>query len=293
MDWNRTKTIFIIAFLLLNTFLMQQLLEQQGQSELNVRAQSSTEEELHAKNISVTEELPEESDEISHIVGESIDIEEEVSQQAGEENVTAVDNNYVEVTLENTYAVSGEEDIQNFLDQQVWNGSDYTMEEINEEEGQVLLNQVYEEKATVTYAENPLVLFLNEDNEIESYLQSYMEFEEGGEQKDMLSTYGAIDRLLTENILSNNDEVNQVELRYYSLFAPEGSNQVMAPMYSMEVNGENEYLVNAIGGEVRTLQEVSEDSGPVENPSGDTNQDEPSGEENDGGNSEDSQNQEQ
>ncbi|SFP89612.1 two-component system regulatory protein YycI [Salibacterium halotolerans] len=293
MDWSRTKTIFILAFLLLNTFLLQQMVEQQSQSELNVRAQNSTEEELNAKNITVTDDLPAERDEISHIVGESIDIEEEVSRQAGEENVSTLDSNFVEVTLQNTYAVSGEADIQNFLDQQVWNGSEYAIEEINEEEGQVLLNQVYEDKTTVTYDENPLVLFLNDDNEIESYIQSYMEFEEGGEQKDMLSTYGAIDRLLTENILSNNDEVNEVELRYYSLFAPEGSNQVMAPMYRMEVNGESEYLVNAIGGTVRTLQEVSDDSGPVENPSGNTNQNEGSGGENNGENEENSGNQEQ
>ncbi|MGY4688240.1 two-component system regulatory protein YycI [Salibacterium sp. K-3] len=280
MDWNRTKTIFIITFLLLNTFLLQQMIEKRNQSDLNVRAQNSTEEELSAKNISVTENLPEESEEISHIVGEPVDIEDDVSGQAGEENVSTLDNSFVEVTLENAYTVNNEEDVANFLEQEVWNGSDYTMDEWNEEEGQILFNQMYEEKMVVTYDENPLVLFLNDDGDIESYLQSYMEFEEEGEQKDMLSAYGAIDRLLTENILSNNDEVNLVELRYYSLFPPEGDTQVLAPMYSMEVNGENEYLVNAIGGTIRTLQEVSDDPDSVENPSENTDEEKEADEEN-------------
>ncbi|MFZ4454048.1 two-component system regulatory protein YycI [Salibacterium aidingense] len=267
MDWNRTKTIFIITFLLLNAFLLNEIIEKRNQSDLNVRAQNTFEERLNEMNVSVTEELPEERDEISHIVGEPLDIEEEVRNQAGEENVSTLDNNFVEVTLEDPYAVSNEEDISNFLNQQVWNGSEYEFDRWNSEDGQMFFNQMYEEDTVVTYEENPLVLFLNEDNEVESYIQSYLEFEEEGKKKDMLAPYGAIERLVNDGIVSYNDEVNEVEVRYYSLFPPEGTAQVLAPMYSIEVNEESEYLVNAIGGTIRTLQEVSEETEAIENPS--------------------------
>ncbi|RSL29342.1 hypothetical protein D7Z54_31810 [Salibacterium salarium] len=264
MDWSRTKTIFIITFLLLNTFLIYQIVDKRNNGSINVKAQNSVEQQLVNMNITVTDDLPEERDEISHIVGEPSDIEEDVINQAGEENVSVLDNGFMEVTLEDTYAVSNQEDVSNFFDQHVWNGGEYEYDEWDSSDQQMYFNQTYNEATVVTYDEDQLVLFLNEDDEIESYIQSYLSFEEGGKKKDMLAPYRAIEMLLNDNIVSYNDEINEMEVGYYSLFQPEGTAQVFAPMYRIEVNEESEYLVNAIDGSIRTLQEVSEETNNTE-----------------------------
>ncbi|RSL29526.1 hypothetical protein D7Z54_30675 [Salibacterium salarium] len=264
MDWSRTKTIFVIAFLLLNTFLIYQIADKRNDSDVNIKAQNTFEVRLNDMNITVTDELPEEQDEISHIVGESADIEEDIINQAGEENVNTLDNRFVEVTLEDPYAVSNQEDVSNFFDQHIWNAEEYEYDEWDSSDNQMYFNQTYNENTVVTYEEDQLVLFLNDDSEVESYIQSYLTFEEEGKKKDMLAPYRAIEKLLDDSILSYNDEINEMEIGYYSLFPPEGMAQVLAPMYRIEVNEENEYLVNAIDGSIRTLQEVEEETDDIE-----------------------------
>ncbi|MFB4163615.1 two-component system regulatory protein YycI [Alteribacillus sp. JSM 102045] len=265
MDWNRTKTIFIITFLLLNTFLLYQLIEKRNSSDVNVRAQATVRETLADRNISVTEDLPEERSEISHIVGQPVQIEEDIIDKAGEDNVNVLNDRFVEVTLEEPYEVSSnvEDDISKFLDQHVWNADEYRYESWNGDDRQMYFNQTYEGNTVVTYEEDQLVLFFNEDNEIESYVQSYLKFREEGKEKDMLAPYKAIEVLLNDGILSFNDQVNKVDLGYYSLFNPEGEVQVFAPMYRMEINEEENYLVHAIDG---SIQELATDENNQEEP---------------------------
>ncbi|SDI58674.1 two-component system regulatory protein YycI [Alteribacillus bidgolensis] len=262
MDWNRTKTIFIITFLLLNAFLLYQLLEKKNASEIDVRAQATVRERLADMNIHITEELPEERSEINHIVGQPVQMEEEVINKVGEDNVNILNNRFVEVTLEEPYEVTSdvEESISNFLDQNVWNADEYRYESWNSNDRQMYFNQTYEEKTVVTYEEDQLVLFFNEDNEIESYVQSYLNFEEEGKEKDMLDPYKAIEVLLNDGIISFNDQVNKVELGYHSLFSPEGEVQVFAPMYQIEINEDKNYLVHAIDGSIQELAGNSDNS---------------------------------
>ncbi|SFE63023.1 two-component system regulatory protein YycI [Alteribacillus iranensis] len=252
MDWSRTKTIFIVTFLLLNTFLIYQLIEKRNEGDINVRAQATVKERLADMNITVTEELPEDKSEISHIVGQTMDISEEVINKAGEEQVTVLNNRFIEVTLEDPYKITDpERDVENFLRDHVVHAEEYSYTSWNQDEGQMFFNQTFQEHIVVTYAENQLVLFFNEDQEIVSYIQSYLEFNEEGKEKDMLAPYKAIEVLLNEAIISFNDEISQIELGYYSLFSPEGDVQVFAPMYQIQVNEESSYLVHAIDGSIQ------------------------------------------
>ncbi|WP_240376288.1 two-component system regulatory protein YycI [Bacillus piscicola] len=260
MDWSRTKTIFIIAFLLLNAFLLYQLIDKKNAGEINVRAQATVKERLAEMNITVTEELPEDKSEISHIVGEPMDISTEVITMVGEDNVHVLNNRFVEVTLDEPFPVNNpERDIDTFLSRFVWNEKGYVYSKWDSEDKQVFFHQTYKEHSVVTYDENQLVLFMNEDNEIESYIQSYLEFNEEGKEKDMLSPYKAIEVLLNDGIISFNDNVTKVRIGYYSLFKPEGEVQVFAPMYRIEVNEKSSYLVHAIDGSIQDSIGAEED----------------------------------
>ncbi|MFB5663285.1 two-component system regulatory protein YycI [Alteribacillus sp. HJP-4] len=283
MDWNRTKTIFIVTFLLLNGFLVLQLMEKRSESDVNVRAKSTLQEQVEKMNI-VVPELPEETEEGTQVTGQRINIEEELIDIAGEDNVNVMNDNFVEVTMEQPYEITGDtreeqrDSIRSFLDQEVWRGEEYQASrwENNEENSQLYLFQEFNDDPVYTYDEDQLVLMINDDNEIESYIQSYLEFEEQGSTKDLLSHYRAIEYLLNDGILTFNDEISELELAYFSFFSPAGDVQVFQPMYRMEVNESSEYLVNAISGNIQNPEDVLGEGEPEEEE--DENEDENEGE---------------
>ncbi len=261
MDWSRIKSIFIITFLLLNTFLAFQLMEKINASDINVRVQATVNEMLADMNISVTEELPEEREAINHIVGQPKEIVQEVEWiTESDDEIHVLNDAFIEVVLDEPYAVSDvAQDVRNFLEEHIWNGEEYVYASWDSELRQMKFNQTYQNSTVVTSDESPLVLFFNENNEIEGYVQSYLVFEEEGKEKDMLPPYKAIEVLLNEGILSFNDQVTSVQLGYYSLFSPSGYSHVFAPMYNIKINDDSSYLVHAIDGSVQDSFEVEEE----------------------------------
>ena len=53
MDWSRAKTIFIITFLLLDIFLIQQLISQRNENTFDTIEETTIDERLEAQNIQV------------------------------------------------------------------------------------------------------------------------------------------------------------------------------------------------------------------------------------------------
>src|SRR5690625_813337 len=68
MQWSQIKTLFIVAFLILNAYLVVQLLQQKETADLSLieRQESSIEEQLEADDISLPQ-LPEEQGEEPYI----------------------------------------------------------------------------------------------------------------------------------------------------------------------------------------------------------------------------------
>ena len=55
MDWSRAKTIFIITFLLLDIFLIQQLISQRNENTFDTIEEITIDERLEAQNIQVND----------------------------------------------------------------------------------------------------------------------------------------------------------------------------------------------------------------------------------------------
>lgn len=283
MDWSRTKTIFIVTFLLLNSFLVYQLMEKRAGSQLNVRAEATIEERMSEMNITVTEDLPEDMEEISHIVGQVVDIEEEVSGIVGEENVEEnEENDLVEVSLEEPYDTpegpynneatreAFNESVINFVENNVYEGEEYVYGEWDDENREMHFYQTFEDAPIYTSEENQLVLRFNEDTQITGYSQIFLELQEQDDKKDMFLPYLAIERLLNENLITFNDSVTEVEIGYFNFFSPIGNSRVFSPMYQITINDDEEYLVNAIDGAIQEMTEVEsatdEDTEEVDSP---------------------------
>ena len=59
MDWSKTKTIFIITFLILDCFLGYQFMEKRNSSQLDVLLEATIEDQLKANGITYVQ-LPKE-----------------------------------------------------------------------------------------------------------------------------------------------------------------------------------------------------------------------------------------
>ena len=65
MDWNKTKTIFIIVFLILDVFLLSQLVKKNTTSQYSFKKDASIEEQLKEAGIQY-EPLPLDKDKGKH-----------------------------------------------------------------------------------------------------------------------------------------------------------------------------------------------------------------------------------
>ncbi|MFC5711620.1 two-component system regulatory protein YycI [Thalassorhabdus alkalitolerans] len=256
MDWSKTKTIFIVTFLLLNSFLVYQLIQKQNASELNVRAEMTLQQRFEDNNIRITENLPDEINEGRHIVGKRTPVPQEAIDAVDEEEILFPDEHAMGVVLDEPYSISNDnvnEDIGSFLESEVYNGEQYRFASWDQENQNLVFYQTYQGSTIYTDQEEQLVLFLNDEGDVTSYLQSFLEVEEHGRKRELLSPLKAIESLLNEQLLTFNSVVSQVELGYYSYFSPLGESQVFAPMYRIEIDEESFYLVNAIDGGIQEL----------------------------------------
>ncbi|MDV2684691.1 two-component system regulatory protein YycI [Alkalihalophilus lindianensis] len=255
MNWNRTKTIFIITFLFLNIFLTWQLIDKNNSNQMNMIAQATIQEVLRDNNVRIDVELPEETISAGHVLGKTVPFSERQMSALSNQEAELVDGTTIISTLDEPVPLrEGQfsQDLSQFLNSYVTNGNEYRFGRFDTEERQVLLQQTYEEKTAHAFEAEPLLLQLNEDGEIVGYQQSYYEFEPTGREREVLSSIKAIEVLLNAQYIGVNNTVTHVEFGYYSFYSPQGGAQVFAPMWRVTVEGET-YLVHAINPEIQQL----------------------------------------
>ncbi|BAB07743.1 two-component system regulatory protein YycI [Halalkalibacterium halodurans] len=260
MDWSRTKSIFIVIFLLINLFLTWQLLDKKSANQIAILNESSIQEILNDNNISIHVELPEIKPSGLHLVGKK----QEWTQAMVDvvplpaDNLSFPEPTRLVATLDEPYPISDQnmgQQLRSFVNTYVLNGSAYQFGAFDQDNRRLPLYQQYEGFTTYTYEDGQLVLNFNEKQEIIGYEQSILEFEEHGREHDLMSSLRAIEGLYTDQLLRMNQAVTAIEFGYHSLVHQEGAIQVFAPMWQITVVDEQEgeqntYLINAIGGEI-------------------------------------------
>ncbi len=264
MDWSRAKTIFILTFLLLNIFLGLQLNEKKDASNINLLEEATLQERLSEMNITIKVELQDEQVTGTYISG-SLDflLEEKIETQLDSQNVVAVDEEVVIVSLEEKFAINLVDDnieqlATEFVSENIIHGSEYRFSYYDEELKQIYFYQTYEGKKVDNYESGrlPLLLQLDEDFKITSYEQNYLTIQPihpQSKEQEMLTSIRAIEKLFNKQLIPPDSEIHKVELSYYSFFKPLGEVQVFAPIWNIGVN-ENMYSVNAIDGAVQNIQ---------------------------------------
>ncbi|MCK0469814.1 two-component system regulatory protein YycI [Halalkalibacter sp. APA_J-10(15)] len=255
MDWNRTKTIFIVTFLLLNVYLTWQLVETNNANQMSLIKEVTIQEMLIENNVTIDVELPEVEILSPLIVGKHVPFEEGELVTNGQ-LIEMEEDHAIQSILEEPFFLSEEqffEDLIQFLSSYVYKGMDYRFGGYELETQSLYLYQAYEDYTAYTFDDEPLRLYLNDDREVVSYEQRYFEFEEQQDNEpEMLSSLKAIEKLWSDQLIGMNDTITDVQFGYYSFFSPAGDVQVFAPMWRVTVE-EEIYLVHAINSSVQHL----------------------------------------
>ncbi|MED0663449.1 two-component system regulatory protein YycI [Geobacillus thermodenitrificans] len=251
MDWSKTKTIFIIVFLILDCFLIYQFMEKRNSSQLDVILETTIEEQLEANDITYVD-LPKEVTKAVYVSGKSRSFTSADTKKLSGQKVEIEGETKLKGTFTHPVAFNFEDQYQlsEFLQRHILNGEQYAFWSFDKKKGTVICYQVYDGKMIYDNENSKLVIHVNEQKEALSYEQTMLvDLEKYERKQDIVPAIKAIETLYRRGHLQPGDHVTRIELGYYGLVQFTAS-QVLTPTWHIVVNRKKDYFVNAFEGQV-------------------------------------------
>ncbi|MCY8858364.1 two-component system regulatory protein YycI [Bacillus atrophaeus] len=251
MEWNKTKTIFIIAFLVLDIFLGYQFFEKRSSSEYDVIKNSSVQTDMNEDHITYGT-LSDNAKEGSRITANQKSFtKEEIESLKGQKPKMDMPSDKHKVTklkMEFTSPIalskdSVEDDAKALVSSEIQDGEEYKLWKVDKDKKQVIFFQTYQGK--YIYQENDdasemigqVILHLNDKNEVVSYEQSTLETFKEIQKESLISELDAVESLYYQNLLKAHSTVKTVKFGYIAQY-PLTSTQVLAPVWRITVEYE-------------------------------------------------------
>ncbi|MEQ6388626.1 two-component system regulatory protein YycI [Bacillaceae bacterium S4-13-58] len=255
MQWGQIKTLFIICFLILDIFLLLQFMEKRNQTELEIIAETTFQDQLAADEIMVSN-IPAEYEKEAYISSKrykyTAEDRERMKAELSNQEISIVNEDLVLSTFRKPIKLIEDftpEDLIQIVRDNVLYGNEYEYWDYNQEKKAILFFQQYKGR-TINYNQSGLLLLLVNDNgEIVQYSQTLMhEFKEQSEEQELVKPINAIETLYDRSQLSSGDEITSVQLGYYTFVPLSNGVQVFAPTWIITVNQEKRFFVNAVEG---------------------------------------------
>ncbi|MCG8396087.1 two-component system regulatory protein YycI [Bacillus atrophaeus] len=251
MEWNKTKSIFIIAFLVLDIFLGYQFFEKRSSSEYDVIKNSSVQTDMNEDHITYGT-LSDNAKEGSRITANQKSFsKEEIESLKGQKPKMDMPSDKHKVTklkMEFTSPValskdSVEDDAKALVSSEIQDGEEYKLWKVDKDKKQVIFFQTYQGK--YVYQENDdasemigqVILHLNDKNEVVSYEQSTLDTFKEIQKESLISELDAVESLYYQNLLKAHSTVKTVKFGYIAQY-PLTSTQVLAPVWRITVEYE-------------------------------------------------------
>lgn len=256
MDWGRLKSIFIIAFLILDIFFLTQLMNKQKDNKLEEKADVSLEENLNNAGIDYSG-IPKDPIKDQYMSANTkVFSDKEVEKLKKDQSVTVVDGSIIYSELAHPVKLPDKLNIQE-LEQYVKNnvlyGDQYGFGNYDEEAGTITFYQKHQDKFLFKNRSAHLIFYVKEDKEIYSYEQTMLEkIEPISEMEEVLPAIRAVEVIFRNRLLKPDSKIDKAELGYYTVVNMEAS-QVLTPTWHVVVEHEGEkesVLVNAFEGQV-------------------------------------------
>ncbi|MCM3618211.1 two-component system regulatory protein YycI [Sutcliffiella horikoshii] len=264
MDWRKTKTIFILTFLVLNIYLGVQILEKREQSQLELLAEASTEEKFEVDEITYAD-LPKAPPKESYISGSSYvftdDDLEKLMEDKGQE-VRRVDETTINAVWKEPIALpetNMTSRLNTVFQDQILFADQYKFWGYNQVTNTLYFFQQYDGKHIYSNSSGMVMVQLNELNQIISYVQTYItDLQEMDVEQDVISVFNALENLYNSGDLRPRSHVGHMELGYYTLLDNTNSH-VLIPTWHIVIDEDQDYFVNAFEGSIikkdnRTLE---------------------------------------
>jgi len=248
VQWGQIKTLFIICFLILNIFLVKQLLDRQDE-EIGLIPVTSREEELEF-NINGLEDLADETFTAPLIYSQNYNYNQDpdVFETLPDQEIIVVEDYYLLSRFSEPIPFDFE-DPDDSLGSYIFRGDHYSYWD-HIDSAQVL---VYFQKMENTIFYNPnavLFIHLNDAGEITQYAQTQLNMiGDSDEERTLIQQYDAVFRLYHySNELQTGDVISDVILGYHNLVSLPNGEQLLNPTWGIQVNEREHHFINAIDG---------------------------------------------
>ncbi|MBS2971074.1 two-component system regulatory protein YycI [Metabacillus sp. KIGAM252] len=263
MDWSKTKTIFIFAFLVLDLFLAWQYSQKITTSKYDPIQKETIQDQLAAEEIKYPP-LPPDNPELQLLAVKRHEFtDEDLSTLKDQEPAIDIQDQIGEtepvlLQMKLKKPIKIEKDdlskADSFVSSSLKFGSEYVFWSYNQEKAAITYFQRINGMTIYQGSDQPIgavILHLNEKREIISYEQTYvMESDQVQEQQeDTITAIEAIEQMYNENDLKYKSEITKMELGYYTEQA-ESNKQTLQPYWYVEVNGKEHYFVSAFEGQI-------------------------------------------
>ena len=255
MDWNKTKTIFIIVFSIFNVFLFSLYLNRYtaGQN-IEVLSSTTTEERLKVENINVSKASSVTVEEAYYVSGSVHNFKPEEIEELENQTVEFKPDAQIVGTFIKPIPITEENSIETLISDNIFKGSSYGLWKKDEEARMAIFFQKVNDRLVYYNQKAKLVVYWNENNELISYEQTILDnLEDYSESKNLLPTIQAVSNLYSKGLLVANSTVTDISLGYFTL-VQQAETQVFAPTWRILVEREDgtidEHFVNAVEGRI-------------------------------------------
>ncbi|MSN98316.1 transcriptional regulator [Bacillus paralicheniformis] len=282
MEWNRTKTIFIIVFLILDIFLAFQYFDKRSNNQFPILEKSTLQEDMKADHISYGNLSKETSKGSSISAQKRVFKQSEIKSLKGQKPKalmnTAKNNALTEIEMEfETPIPLPKADMKTkareIVNEEIIDGSKYKLWKVDKSGKQIVFFQTYNGNYIFQDRQNDdntemgeVVLYLNNKNEVVSYKQSMLQDIKEVKTESLISAVGAVEALYYPDYLKKYSKIKSAELGYFTQY-PLASAQIFVPVWRIEVERKTddktiheEFIVDARDGALLQSQEKKEKS---------------------------------
>lgn len=246
-----------MVFLVLDIFLLYQFLDKKDSTQIDPITEASVEEQMKEDGIKFPS-LPNEEKQENILIAKRKEFSKDDSKKLENQQVSINDETTLVGTFEKSIIVNEEfkpGELAEFLKENIYQGERYKFWSYEESSNSIIYYQSFGNKTFYNNTNAKLTLRLNENREIVSYEQTYLEdIKPMNKKESVISANQAIANLFNKGHLPEKSEISKddVELGYYNLLKSSSASYLLTPTWWVKVNGKDMF-VKAFDGEVIEL----------------------------------------
>lgn len=265
MDWNRTKSIFIVVFLILNIFLYSLYVNRYNEAQsVEVTGEKTIDARLKEDNITYGI-LPNNVESATFIKGKvhTFKAADFTNSNHRVNNLDAkLEGKEAHVILVNPVKlrnVNDDASFTEFVQANIKEGSSYGLWKVNREERVAIFFQKTNNRMLYYNKSGLLKIQWNANDEVTMYEQTMLDnIEEVEQQQSVLPPIQVVQALYAKGLLKPDSHVDKMQLGYSTLVYLTQT-QVLLPTWEVRVKLEDgemeEYFVDAVEGKIIEIQE--------------------------------------